>query len=99
MYSPHTNTPAFIDRNILCIISTILKMLCSSIEDWIKVSSFLYTDKLHFHGVISVHQSIKSGVYACRQGKGTFWWKLAQISAFWGLGSEADGPFIWKIHN
>lgn len=77
MYSPHTNTPVCIARNILCTISTTLKMPWSSIEDWIKVSSFPYIDKLHFHGLISVHQPKKPSVYACRQGKGTFWWKLA----------------------
>lgn len=64
MYSPHTNTPVFIDRNILCVISTMLKMLCSFIEDRIKASGFPYADKLHFHGVISVHQLTKPGVYA-----------------------------------
>lgn len=64
-----------------------------------KVSNFPYIDKQHFHGVISLHQPSKPGAYACRQEKGTFCWKLAQIGTFWGLDSEADGPFIWKIHN
>lgn len=98
MYATHTNIPVFIDKNILCIVSIMLKMLCSSIEDWIKVSSFPYINKLYFHDIISVNRTDKLGLYACRQEKGTVSWKLAHIGAFWGLDSEADGIHFWKIH-
>jgi len=47
----------FIDENILCIVSIMLKMLCVSIEHRIKVSIFPYSNKAYFHDIISVHKT------------------------------------------
>lgn len=66
----------------ICVQSIMLKILCSSMKEYLSKYLFsLSLKKNYFHCIISVHQTNKLEYYACRQEKGTVWWKSARISS------------------